>query len=179
MIIFALEQSLSIVEEGNSTWSTKITEKCVLAANAIIDYCIQQKIIMMDIAEVADSSVPSIPSIQYAARLKKFILLSSEDEAGTISPSNVTRGHISECVLGKYKVEKAFELFDTADGYGLGKVIDTVTPTKRKVKKFKKKPYDLLSTEARQVLREIRVTEEEYRSSFTVLPLANKENELK
>ena len=68
--------------------------------------------------------------------------------------------------MGKYKVEKALELFRVAADYGFGDTIDQVTPTKRRVKKFRKTPYSLLSTDARGILRDIRITENDYRSSF-------------
>lgn len=78
--------------------------------------------------------------------------------------------------MGKYEAEKAFELFNVADKYGLGKTIDQLTPTNRRVKKFRKTPYDLLSADARSVLREIRITEDEYRSSFIAAPGKDSDN---
>ena len=88
-------------------------------------------------------------SIAQAGRIKKLLLLPIEDDRGTISPSSLTRGHISESVFGKYKVEKAIELCTLASHYGFGSMVDTVTPTRRKVRKFRKNPYEVLTANAR------------------------------
>ena len=64
-------------------------------------------------------------------------------------------------------MEKAIELCTIASHYGFGSMVDTVTPTRRKVRKFRKNPYEVLSADARDIMRDIRITEEEYRSSFT------------
>ena len=48
--------------------------------------------------------------------------------------------------MRKYKVDKALKLCALASDYGFGKLVDEVTPTRRKVKKFRKNPYDLLSS---------------------------------
>lgn len=111
--------------------------------------------------------------VPQASRLKKLLLLSVEDPQGTISPSNLTRIHICEPVMGKYKVEKAIELCTLASDHGFGNLVDEVTSTRRKVKKFHKNPYELLSSHARIIMREIRITEDEYKSSFTCTSISD------
>lgn len=185
MVLFALEQAIEITQEHDEDdndsevqWSNQITKACVEAATTIMDYLIRQKLIMMDLKEVTADTVPSgdmctTYNIAQAGRLKRLLLLPNEDDQGTISPSSLTRGHISEPVLGKYKVEKAIELCALASNYGFGSMVDTVTPTRRKVKKFRKSPYEVLSSDARDIMRDIRVTEDEYRSSFTCTSTSN------
>ena len=144
MVLFALEQAINITQyddeddnDSESQWSNEITKLCVEGATTIMDYLIGQKLIMMDLKEVTADTVPSgsmcTASIAQAGRLKKLLLLPIEDDQGTISPSSLTRGHISEPVLGKYKVEKAIELCTLASNYGFGNMVDTVKPTRRKV----------------------------------------------
>ena len=147
--------------------------KCVDAAATIMDHLIQQKLIMMDLTEVPEGHTANncaTTYIPHAVHLRKLLLLSAEDHDGTISLSSVTRGHISEPTMGKYKIDKALELFGVAHTYGFGSTVEQTTPPKRKVKKFRKTPYELLSADARSMLREIRVTEDEYRFSFTPKP---------
>ena len=159
MILFALEQAIVHLDEfegddSSHTWSNEITAECVEAAATITDHLIQQKLIMMDVNEVPEGHTPddSDRYIPHATHLRKLLLLSAEDQDGIISPSSVTRGHISEPTLGKYKVDKALELFGVAHTHGFGDTVELVTPTKRKVKRFRKTPYDLLLADARNVL---------------------------
>ena len=56
------------------------------------------------------------------------------------------------------------KLFDTVETLGFGKTVEQTTATNRRVKKFRKTPYDLFSNEAHTTLRQIRITEESYRS---------------
>ena len=135
-----------------------------------MDHLIQQKLIMMDLNEVPEGHTPvdSDIYIPHAARLRKF--LSAEDQDGIISPSSIIRVHISAPTLGKYMVEKALELLGIAHTHGFGDTVELVTPAKRKVKKFRKTPYDRLSADTRNVLQDIRISEDEYKSSFTPTP---------
>lgn len=63
MILFALEQAINIStnnEDGegdDEQWSDEITTVCVEAAATIMDYLIQQKLIMMDLIEVSTDSI--------------------------------------------------------------------------------------------------------------------------
>ena len=160
MILFALEQALDMVsnegdhndcDDNNSndcsdpSWSNEISVRCVDAAATIMDHLIQQKLIMVDLTEVPQSN-----GANGTATTSSHIT----------HASTMTRGHISEPVLGKYKVGKALELFDVAHTYSFGSTIDQVTP-RRKVK-FRKTPYDLLTADGRSVLRDMRITEDEY-----------------
>ena len=52
-------------------------------------------------------------------------------------------------------------------------MVDEVTSTRRKVKKFRKNPYELLSSHARNIMREIRITKDEYKSSFTCTSISD------
>ena len=190
MVLFTLVQAIKITSKDDedeveydddddceAEWSNEITKVCVEAATTIMDYLIKQKLIMMDLKEITADTVPSggmcTTSVAQPGRLRKLLLLSTEDGQGIISPSNVTRGHISEPVLGKYKVEKALELCTLASDYGFGSMVDTVTPTKRKVRKFRKNPYEVLSSHARDIMRDIRITEDEYTSTFTCTNLSH------
>ena len=132
MILFSLEQAIAHLDEfegddPSQSWSNEITAECVEAAATIMDHLIQQKLIMMDLNEVPEghTSVDSDVYIPHAARLRK--LLSAEDQDGIISPSSVTRAHISAPTLGKYKVEKALELFGVAHTHGYGDIVDIGT----------------------------------------------------
>lgn len=84
MILFALEQAIEMVnndECDDPSWSTEITVNCVQAAATIMDYLIQQKLIMMDLTEVTEDHVPgdsTTTSIPNATWLKKLLLLSAE-----------------------------------------------------------------------------------------------------
>ena len=56
--------------------------------------------------------------------------------------------HICAPTDGKYMVVKALELFRSASSMGFGKQVDRVVPTtNKKVTRFRKTPYPLLSTE--------------------------------
>ena len=121
MVLFALEQAINMAvtgehdedEDSEEEWSNDITKVCVEAATTIMDYLIRQKLIMMDLKEVIADTVPSsdvcTTSVPQPSRLKK-LLFSVEDAQGTVSPSSLTRGHISEPTMEKYKVDKALEL---------------------------------------------------------------------
>ena len=174
MVLFVLEQSLeSVLEGGNPeapcTWSTTITEDCVKASAQIMDYLIKQKLIMMDASEVgpSDTTTPGqMAHVEEGDRLRRLLTLMTDDEAGHISPSKVAQKHICAPIDGKYSVSKAMDLFSVATNLGFGETIEQTTSTNRRVKKFRKTPYDILSAEARKTLRHIRVTEDMYRSSF-------------
>lgn len=171
MVLFVLEQALESVLEGDNpespcTWSTTITEDCVKAAQ-IMDYLIKQKLIMMDALEIgpSDTTPGQMAHVEEGDRLRRLLTLMTDDEAGHISPSKVAQKHICAPTDGKYSVSKAMDLFSVAKNLGFGETIEQ-TSTNRRVKKFRKTPYDILSAEARKTLRHIRVTEDMYRSSF-------------
>ena len=101
-----------------------------------------------------------------ANRIRKLLVLPVEED-GHISPSKVAQKHICAPVNGKYTVHKAIELFQSASSLGFGASVEHVVPgSNRKVTKFRKTPYTCLSADARMSLRQIRVTEDEYRNSF-------------
>ena len=86
---------------------------------------------------------------------------------GHISPSKVAQKHICAPVDGKYTVHKALELFQSASSLGFGSSFENQVPgSNRMVVKFTKTPYTLLSQHALRALRQIRVTEDEYRRTF-------------
>ena len=60
------------------------------------------------------------------------------------------------------------DLFVEASRQGFGEKVEKLTSSKCRVTKFRKKPYDVLNTGARETLRQLRITEEEYRNSFRV-----------
>ena len=168
-----LEGSALEADDENSSedrpWSVTITGECVRAATTMMDYLIKQKLIMMDTDEIGPDE-PAAVDISRGTnsngdRLRKLLTLMTEDDDGHISPSKVAQ-HICAPTDGKYTVTNALKLFDCAQQLGFGVTVDQMTSTNRKVKKFRKRPYDLLSVDARKSLRDIRVTEDLYRSSF-------------
>ena len=176
MVLFVLEQALVLVLEGDRAecpsipWSVTITADCVRAAVTIMDYLIQQKLIMMDVEEIGPGEIRADDdlAIPNSDRLRRLLTLTTDDQEGHISPSKVAQMHICVPTDGKYSVSKALELFECAQSLGFGNTIHQMTSTHRKVKKFRKTPYELLSTEARKTLKDVRVTEDMYRSSFKV-----------
>ena len=89
-----------------------------------------------------------------------------EMEDGHISPSKVAQKHICAPSNGRYPVSNAFELFDKATSYGFGNIIDVMTPSKRRVKKFRKTPYDCLPPRSLELLRKLKITNDEYQKTF-------------
>ena len=173
MVLFVLQQSLEKVLDGENpqcpatTWSVTISADCVSAAASIMDYLIEQKLIMMDTVEIQSSTQPETDtSIPDGDRMRRLLNLLSEDDDGHISPSKVAQKHICAPVDGKYSVLKAMELFECAEKLGFWETVEQTTATNRQVRKFRKTPYDLLSMEARATLRQIRITEDSYRSTF-------------
>ena len=173
MILHALEQALEKVIDGecdvcpNTSWSREIPVGCIQAAVTIMNYLIEQKLIMMDLVEQTSEQV--LTPIPDANRIRKLLVLPVEDEDGHISPSKIAQKHICAPTDGKYTVFKAIELFidNSASSLGFGATIEHITQgSNRKVMKFRKSPYTCLSAEARKVLRQIRVSEEQYRQSF-------------
>ena len=68
---------------------------------------------------------------------------------------------------GKFTVNEVIELFQSASSLGFGASIEHVVPgSNRKVIKFRKTPYTCLSADARKALRQIKITEDENRSTF-------------
>lgn len=99
--------------------------------------------------------------------MRRLLLLQLEDTDGHITPSKVAQKHICAPTDGKYTVVKALELFRSASSMGFGEQVDHVVPTtNRKVTRFRKTPYTLLSSNARNALRQLRITEEEYNQTF-------------
>ena len=71
MVLYVLETSLEKILEGenpecpSTTWSVTITADCVSAAALIMDYLINQKLIMMDIVEIGICFLKSLKVIFY------------------------------------------------------------------------------------------------------------------
>ena len=153
MVLFALEQAINKCvrgeheEDDEEEWSNEITKVCIEAATTIIDYLIRQTLIMMDLNEIMHNQVTcALHLFPMLVGLRNFFFCLLRILMVQLSPSSLTRGHISETTLGKYKVE---ELFGLASDHGFGSMIDQITPTKEREKKFHKSPYDLLSSDAR------------------------------
>ena len=173
MILFALEQAVSKIIDGEcdvcptSSWSVDISVSCVQAAIIIMDYLIEQKLIIMDLTELTEQSASENQTIPDANRIRRLLVLPVEDDDGHISPSKVAQKHICAPADGKYTVQKAVELFRSASSLGFGEAVErTVTGSNRKVTKFRKTPYTLLSSNALRTLRQIRVSEDQYKQSF-------------
>ena len=129
-----------------------------------MEYLIEQKLIMMDLTEKTSvCNDTDNGSIREANSIRKLLVLPVEVD-GHISPSKVAQKHICAPVDGKYTVHKAIELFQSASSLGFGAPV--IPGSNRKVTKFRKTPYTCLSTDARRALRYVRVTEDEYISSF-------------
>ena len=139
---------------------------CIRAAVTIMDYLIEQKLIMMDLTEKTSvCNDTDNGSIREANRIRKLLVLPVEVD-GHISPSKVAQKHICAPVDGKYTFHKAIEWFQSASSLGFGAPVDLIIPGSNRKVKFRKTPYTCLSTHARGALRYVRVTEDEYRSSF-------------
>ena len=173
MIIHALEQALAKIIDGecdecpSTLWSVDIPTDCIRASVTIMDYLIEQKLIMMDLIEQTSIHTETDNgTIHDAHRIRKLLVLPVEED-GHISPSKVAQKHICAPVDGKYTVHKAIELFQSASSLGFGASVEHIVPgSNRKVTKFRKIPYIRLSADARKALRQIRITEDEYRRSF-------------
>ena len=173
MIIHALEQALAKIIDGecdvcpSTSWSVDIPVDCIRASVTIMDYLVDQKLIMMDLIERTSTlSETENGNIRDAKRIRKLLALPVEAD-GHISPSKVAQKHICAPVDGKYTVNRAIELFQSASSLGFGASIEHIVPgSNRKVVKFRKTPYTCLSADARKALRQIRITEDEYRSTF-------------
>ena len=173
MIIHTLEQALVKIIDGecdecpSTPWSVDIPTDCIQASVTIMDYLIQQKMIMMDLTErTSIHNEPDNGNIREANRIRKLLVLPVDDDCH-ISPSKVAQKHICAPIDGKYTVHKAVELFQSASSLGFGASFEhTVPGSNRKVTKFRKTPYTRLSADARKALRQIRITEEEYSGTF-------------
>ena len=175
MILFALEQTLTHIIEGecdvcpNTSWSFDVSNSCTRAACTIMDYLIQQKLIIMDVTEVNEDSTlhaDQLLQIPDANRMRRLLLLPLEDNDGQITPSKVAQEHICAPTDRKYTVMKALELFRSATSMGFSEQVDHVLSTNRKVSQFQKTLYSLLSSNARSALRQLPITEEEYNLTF-------------
>ena len=101
MIIYALEQALINVIECDecpmTSWCVDIPSDCIRASIAIMDYLIEQKLIMMGLTE--QTQIPgelSTGNISDANRIRKLLVM-DVDPDGHISPSKVTQKHIILC----------------------------------------------------------------------------------
>ena len=138
---------------------------------------------MMDLKETCvDPQTTQDEEVHSGSRLRKLLLMEMED--GHISPSKVAQKHICAPSNNRYSVSNAFELFNKATGYGFGNIIDVTTPSKWRVKKFRKTPYDCLSPRPIEILCKLKITNEEYQetcrttSSITAtLSLLNNESD--
>ena len=111
MILYALEQALDKVIDGecnvcpNTSWSREVPVGCIQAAVTIMNYLIEQKLIMMDLVE--QTSEQALTPIPDANRIRKLLVLPVEYEDGHISPSKIAQKHICVPTDGKYTVFKA------------------------------------------------------------------------
>ena len=199
MIIFVLQQAVEHVTTTTTrdtdssysdqpspspspTWSYKVTSSCVQAASTILDYLCKQKLMMMDLKErcADDPQTTQDEEVHSATRLRKLLLMEMED-GHSISPSKVAQKHICAPSNGRYPVSNAFELFDKAASYGFGNTIDVMTPSKRRVKKFRKTPYDCLPPRSVEILRKLNITDDEYQQTFlttsTITPTLSSPND--
>ena len=114
---------------------------------------------MMDVDEIGPDEPAAVEvsrgTHSNGDRLRRLLTLMVDDDDGHISPSKVAQKHICAPTDGKYSVSKALELFEYANELGFGETVYQTISTNRKVNKFRKTPYDLLSAEARKTLREI------------------------
>ena len=123
---------------------------------------------MMDVKEIGPYDMTASGQMSHVAdgdRLRRLLTLMTDDEVGHIRPSKVAQKHIVHLLMENIPSPRPWICSV------LQPVWDSVTPLSkrqlnRKVKKFRKSAYDLISTEVRATLRQIRVTEEMYRSSF-------------
>ena len=122
---------------------------------------------MMDLKEwCADDPQTALDEeVDSTTRLGKLLLMEMEDGHG-ISPSKVAQKHICAPSNGRYPVSNAFELFDKAASYGFDNTIDVMTPSKRRVKKFRKTLYDCLLPHSVEILRKLNITNDKYQQTF-------------
>ena len=93
--------------------------------------------------------------------------MSCKSGDGTITPSEVSQKHISERIGGSYPIAKAMEVLEEAQKLGFGTLQDSVTPNKRVVKQFRKRPFEELSVDCREQLKRARITQGEYSRAFS------------
>ena len=162
MIIHCLEQSRErSLDSSQPHWETKISVNAVRAATAIVNHFNQQKYIMLGIDD-ADKNGRTMSS-----KIVRVLTMESESGNGTITPSEVSQKHISEKVGASYPTSKAVETLTEAEELGFGTIQDVVTPNKRKVKLFRKRKFEELSSECREKLKLAKVTEGQYSRAFS------------
>ena len=136
----------------------------------------------MDLKErcADDPQTTQDEEVHSATRLRKLLLMEMED-GHSISPSKVAQKHICAPSNGRYPVSSAFELFDKAASYGFGNTIDVMTPSKRRVKKFRKTQYDCLPPRSVEILRKLNIIDDEYQETFlttsTITPTLSSPND--
>ena len=154
-----LEGESACEQHPSISWSVTITGECVRADATVMDYLIKQKLIMMDVDEIGPDKPAAVEvsrgSHSNGDRLRRLLTLMADDDNGHISPSKVAQKHICAPTDGKYSVSNAIKLFKCAQQLGFGETVDQTTSTNRRVKKFRKTPYDLLSAEACKSLRDM------------------------
>ena len=117
----------------------------------------------------ADRDPETQGEILSGRHVRKMLLMSVEED-GQISPSKVAQKYICAATNGRYPVSNSYDLFESASKYGFGKMVDVMTPTRPRVKKFRKKPYDRLDTSSIGVLQKLRITQTEYEETFCSTP---------
>ena len=157
MIIHVLEQALAKIIDGecdecpSTSWSVDIPTDCIRASVTIMDYLIEQKLIMMDLIEqMSIHTETNNGTIHNAHCICKLLVLPIEED-GHINPSKVAQKHICATVDGKYTVHKAIELFQSASSLGFGASVEHIVPGSNR--KVTITPYIRLSADTRKALR--------------------------
>ncbi len=160
MILHSLEQA---VTGSNHEWICEIGEDTVVRAAAIIRHLSTQKMIMM--GKALNESSDQETHIPQEQRLRKLLHIRIPAD-GFLTPSIIGHKHISERVGSSYPVTKAIELLGIAVDMGFGEFVEIETPSKRKVKKFKKRQLEDLDDTGRNNLKRMKISEEVYQDTF-------------
>lgn len=166
MILHALEQTISHLDsqstDQSSThmqpilWCTAITPKAVEAADKILTNLTAQKIIMLDRSQDAIDSLPASDQ----KRLTKALRLPTPE--GTIRPYILCQKGII------HPAPQAERLLNLAQDYGFGH-IDSVTAANNKTTNiFRKRRYAELSEIAKNRLKKLKVSQDEYERTFSM-----------
>ena len=100
------------------------------------------------------------------SRISRLLSTTWKTDDGTITPSEVSQKHLCEKVGQSYPCTKALELFREVESMGFGNLVETTASNKRKVLHFRKRLYSELSEECQTQLKQAKVSEDSYSSSF-------------
>lgn len=159
MVLHCLETALQMVVENTTNFHVTVGESAVKQAAKIMRHLINQKLIMLGRDNTSDGECLS-------NRLCRLLCMATRDGSGSISSSEVAQKHISERVGCSYPVEKAVDLMKGAEQLGYGEVETATTPTRRTYTKFRKRKYDQLSENSKQLLKKAKITEDIYNKAF-------------